>query len=112
MKTAKAVNYTSDMIQTIQSVYTGKDNAAELKDLEEQTGKNKASLIAKLSQLGLYVPAKATGKIAKPKYTKNARAIKICSMIPEAKEADAVSLESASVRVLELLEKALTSKAK
>ena len=109
MTISKAVNYDANTLQTMRDTYTGKDNKAEIAALAELTGKSAGSLVAKLAQMKLYVKATATGSIAKPKYTKNARAVKIVSLVEGLKATDVDSLEKASVNVLDILEKALTT---
>ena len=60
-KAAKAVNYSDADMATMTSMYTGKDNATEVKAIAAKLGKSAASVRAKVASMGLYVKAeKAT----------------------------------------------------
>ena len=107
---SKAVNYTAEMIQTLQADYKGEDNKAEVAALAAKLGKKPASIVAKLSNLKIYKPAKAVSTASKPKYTKAMRAVKVCNLVADLNEdVDAEALEKTSVRVLQILEAALTN---
>ena len=55
--TKKAANYTPEMIKTIETMYTGKDNKAEVVAIAAKIGKTPASVRSKAADLGIYVAA-------------------------------------------------------
>ena len=104
----KAVNYDLNALEALQT-YTGKDNAKELTALASKLGKTKSSIISKLSQMNLYVKdAAKAGSVAKPKYTRKARAVSIVSMSADLGPQDVDTLAKSSIRVLEAFEASLT----
>ena len=112
MATSKVLNYDVNALETLQT-YTGRDNATELPALASALGKTKSSIISKLSQMNLYVKSEGkAGSVAKPKYTRKARAVNIVSMTENLCPSDVDTLAKSSVRVLEAFEASLTQNVK
>ena len=108
----KVLNYDAKALEALQT-YTGQDNDKELKALASKLGKTKSSIISKLSQMNLYVKdVSKVGSVAKPKYTRKARAVKIVSMTENLCPSDVDTLAKSSIRVLEAFEASLTQNVK
>lgn len=60
----KAMNYTESQVETLKAMYKGEDNAAEVAEISKVTGKTPASVRAKLTSLGIYVPKEKAAKKA------------------------------------------------
>jgi hypothetical protein len=75
VKTTKVANYSVEQVATIRSMYTGKDNTAEVKAIASALGKSAASVRAKLASEGVYVKAIAAktgrGTSSKTKIAEN-----------------------------------------
>jgi len=107
-KVAKAVNYTQEMVDTMSTMYTGKDNVNDVKAIATKLGKTAGSVRAKLAQLGLYeIAEKAkSGKRVGKKADLCAQIGKIANL----KEAEREGLEKATAAPLEKILKMLTTK--
>ena len=107
MATAKVLNYDAKALEALQT-YTGQDNEKEVSALAGKLGKTKSSIVSKLSQMNLYVKdVSKVGSVAKPKYTRKARAVKIVSMTENLCPSDVDTLAKSSIRVLEAFEASL-----
>ena len=112
MATAKVLNYDAKALEALQT-YTGQDNEKEVSALAGKLGKTKSSIVSKLSQMNLYVKSEGkAGSVAKPKYTRKARAVKIVSMAENLCPSDVDTLAKSSIRVLEAFEASLTQNVK
>jgi hypothetical protein len=61
----KAVNYTSEAVETMLEMYKGADNKTEVAQIAAALGKSTGSVRAKLAQLGAYVVPLKAAKTAK-----------------------------------------------
>ena len=81
MTKEKVKNYTDEMVATMEAMYTGADNKAEVKAIAAAIDKTESSVRSKLGSLGRYV---TEIKVSKTKgKTKSAIATEIGGLVPE-----------------------------
>jgi ribosomal protein S4 len=101
------MSYTDKEIETITELYTGQDNAAELKVIAETLGKTEPSVRAKLSSMGLYI--KSAQKTAKKKGVKKEDLTKQIAPMLKLNEIEEEALGKTTVAVLEKILARLTN---
>ena len=107
----KNVNYTAEMVKRLHEVYDGEapeaDRDEQVKALADELGKSPASIRAKLTREGIYVP-KAKAPKGKRSITK-AQLVAVIAHKLEVDEEKVESLEKANKNVLTLVASRLAS---
>jgi hypothetical protein len=97
---ADSVNYTADMVASMTEQYEAEPTMATVEALASQFSKPKRSIISKLSNIGIYVPAsKGVTKSGVPVVRKE----ELVAQIQDALEAELPSLTKATKADLETL---------
>ena len=107
VKAVKVANYSTEQVATIRSMYTGKDNAVEVKAIASALGKSPASVRAKLASEGVYVKAIVT-KVGRGTSNKTKIAETIGALV-ELSDADVEGLAKATKSSLEKVLAQLTN---
>ena len=95
-----AKNYTDEMVEAMVAAYEDTPTIATVEALVEEFGKPKRSIISKLSNIGIYVPAKrSTTKAGAPVVRKE----ELVDAIQNALEAELPSLAKATKADLQTL---------
>ena len=97
---ADSVNYTADMVASMTEQYEAEPTMATVEALASQFSKPKRSIISKLSNIGIYIPAsKGVTKSGVPVVRKE----ELVAQIQDALEAELPSLTKATKADLETL---------
>lgn len=112
MATEKVVNYTDAQVETLKAIYnptaTADERKAQVIKLAETLGKSTKSIVAKLSRMGVYVPAEYVSKAGEKPVKKDTVADAIGKVI-NLSEPETDSLTKANKGALDKIFKALAN---
>lgn len=112
MSKEKTVNYTEEMVEILREKYEQEPTRDTIEDLANDLGKTTRSIVAKLSNMGIYQPVERTTKAGKPVVRKaelvaevsKDLGVGVLASLEKASKADLEVLVAAVARVKESVE--------